>query len=183
MNAALLLTAEQQHLTRLGDRLWLAGGLLAVLALGYLLIWRGWRNRGRRQNDVPALHEVPEAVARGAVRARGEGTYVVTTTAGDWLDRIVAHGLGTRSLAHMIVSEAGVLFARVGAPDVFVPLAALRGARLERGMAGKFVEEGGLVVVTWEHGTRQLDTGFRPRAAADRDELLAAVQGLVEVKS
>ncbi|NHC45995.1 hypothetical protein G9H72_12115 [Motilibacter sp. K478] len=157
--------------------------MLAALALGYLLLWRGWRKRGARQSDVPALPQVPEAVARGAVRARGEGTYVVTTTAGDWLDRIVPHGLGVRSLAHMIVSDAGVLFARVGAPDVFVPTAALRGGRLERGMAGKFVEEGGLVVVTWEHGTRQLDTGFRPRAAADRDALLAAVQGLVEVKS
>ena len=75
--------------------------------------------------------------------------------------------------------EHGLLLARTGAPDLFIPAPALRGVRLERGMAGKFVEEGGLVVVTWQHGPGELDTGFRPRAAADRDALVAAVDALV----
>lgn len=177
------LAAKSAPLTRLGDRLLLTGGLLVLLVVCYLLMWRGWRRRGARQRDLPPLPEVPEAVARGPVVARSEGTYVVTTAAGDWLDRIVVHGLGERSLAHLIVTDQGVLFSRVGAPDVFIAADAVLGARLERGMAGKYVEEGGLVVVTWQHGQRQLDTGFRPRAAADRDALVAAVQALVGVTS
>ena len=144
-------------------------------------MWRGWKRRGGRQRDLPALPAVPDPVARGAVLARGEGTYVVTTSAGDWLDRIVVHSLGERSLAHLVVTEQGALFARVGAPDLYIPAHAVLGARLERGMAGKFVEEGGLVVVTWQHGSRRLDTGFRPRAAADRDALVAAVQTVAGV--
>ncbi|RKS77775.1 hypothetical protein CLV35_1473 [Motilibacter peucedani] len=177
------LAAHSAPLTRLGDRLLLTGAILAFLAVAYLLMWRGWKKRGGRQRDVPALPAVPEAVSRGTVRARAEGTYVVTTTAGDWLDRIVVHGLGVRSLAHLVVTDAGVLFSRVGAPDVFIPTATLRGARLERGMAGKFVEEGGLVVVTWQHGQRDLDTGFRPRAAADREAIVDAVRALAGVAS
>ncbi|RZS89399.1 hypothetical protein EV189_1162 [Motilibacter rhizosphaerae] len=174
----LLAAPHSAPTTHLGERLGWTALVLVLLALAYLLMWRGWKARARRQSDVPELAAVPPAVARGPQRARSEGTYVVTTTAGDWLDRIVAHGLGERSLAHLAVHESGVLFSRVGAPDLFVPAAALRGARLERGMAGKFVEEGGLVVVTWQHGDRLLDTGFRPRAAADRDALVAAVESL-----
>ena len=177
---ALLLAAERQSapLTRMPERIALTVGILALLGFAYWLMWRGWKRRGARQADLPPLRAVPPAVARGAQRARAEGTYVVTTTAGDWLDRIVAHGLGERSLAHRSVHDSGLLWSRVGAPDLFVPATAVRGARLERGMAGKFVEEGGLVVVTWQHGERQLDTGFRPRAAADRDELVAAIAAL-----
>jgi hypothetical protein len=54
--------------------------------------------------------------------------------------------------------------------------------RLERGMVGTFVEEGGLVVVTWERGAGTYDTGFRPRSPDDRDGLVAAVAGLTEVR-
>jgi hypothetical protein len=41
------------------------------------------------------------------------------------------------------------------------------------------VEPGGLVVVTWEHGGRRLDTGVRPRRAVDAARLRDAVAGLV----
>ena len=81
------------------------------------------------------------------------------------------------------MSDSGVLFSRVGAPDVYIAAPALRGVRLESGMAGKFVESGGLVVVTWKHGERLMDTGFRPRAADDRDGLVEAVESLVQVSS
>jgi hypothetical protein len=178
-----LLAAERHSapLTHLGPRLLLTAVLLAFLGLCYWGMWHGWRARQRRQADVPELPEVPQDL--GPARAAADGTYVVTTTAGDWLDRIAVHGLGERSEATLSVVADGVLFRRQGAPDVFVPAASLRGVRLERGMAGKFVEEGGLVVVTWQHGEgqrqRELDTGFRPRAGEDREVLVSAVSALV----
>jgi hypothetical protein len=171
-------------LTHLGPRLLLTAAILAFLAVCYWGMWRGWQARQRRQADVPPLPAVPHDP--GPARAVVDGTYVVTTTAGDWLDRIAVHRLGERSAAVLSVHRDGVLFARTGAPDLFIPVRSLRGVRLERGMAGKFVEEGGLVVVTWQplqHGEgqqpRDLDTGFRPRARADRDGLVAAVSALV----
>ncbi len=42
-----------------------------------------------------------------------------------------------------------------------MPLAELRGARHDRGIAGKVVPPHGLLVVTWQHGDLLLDTGFR----------------------
>ncbi|RJK96753.1 hypothetical protein [Vallicoccus soli] len=170
----ILLAAEQQEVTRLPERLAWTGLTLLVVVGIVLLAWRGWRRRAAAQGDVPPLPEAPDDLGDGLVSA--EGTYVVTTTEGDWLDRIVVHGLGVRSAAILTVAERGVLFEREGAPDVWVPAAAMRGVRLERGMAGKFVEEGGLVVITWQHGERSLDSGFRNRRAEDRDAIVAAVQ-------
>ena len=57
-------------------------------------------------------------------------------------------------------------FART--PLVINTAARIRGVRRERGMAGKFVEEGGLLVITWEHGSRTLDTGFRAERVAEQ---------------
>lgn len=163
----------QQQVTDWPARLFWTAVTLALVAGIAALMLRGWRSRAARQGDLPRLPEVPADL--GAELASAEGIYVSTTTEGDWLDRVVVHGLGVRSRCVLTVGEAGVLYARVGAPDVFVPRPAVRGVRLERGMAGKFVEEEGIVVLTWQHGPRSLDTGFRSRRAADRDALVAAV--------
>ncbi|MER6922369.1 hypothetical protein ABT314_25825, partial [Streptomyces spiralis] len=56
------------------------------------------------------------------------------------------------------------------AADFFVPAAALRGARLDKGIAGKVLTEGGLLVVTWAHGDKLIDSGFRSDHAAEHTE-------------
>lgn len=81
----------------------------------------------------------------------------------------------------MRIGRAGVLLVRQGAPDVFVPRAALLGVRLERGMVGKFVEREGLVVLTWSLGEATLDTGLRLRHRADRARVVSAVASVQEV--
>ena len=167
---------ESAPVTDLGERLfWTAVCAVLLVGLGWLMR-RGWRRRVARQADVPPLPPVPPAL--GTPRAAAEVVYVVTTTAGDWLDRIAARGLGVRSRAALEVHPGGVLLERDGAPALWIPAQRIRGARLDRGMAGKFTEEGGLVVVTWTHGDRVLDTGLR---ALDRDrhaDLLAAILGV-----
>jgi len=109
-----------------------------------------------------------------------EGMYVSSTRAGDWLDRVVAHGLGTRTQAQVSVHAEGVLVRRAGAPDVWAPAADLVGVRRERGAAGKFVGEDGLVVVYWTLGGAGLDTALRTRFDRDRDALEQAVRALCQ---
>jgi hypothetical protein len=150
--------------------------LLLVPAL-WGLMWWGWRSRGRRQDDVPALPAAPEPLPP-SLFGPVEGVYVSSTRAGDWLDRVVAHGLGTRTEAQVSVHAEGVHVRRTGAPDVWVPVADLDGVRRERGAAGKFVGEQGLVVLTWTLGTARLDTALRPRYDRDRDGLEQAVRQL-----
>ena len=157
---------------------WLAplGLTVAIVAVILALMGLGWRNRLRRQSGVAAPPEVP--ADPGPVLYSTEGQYVATTTAGDWLDRIAVHGLGVRSEAVASVHPDGVLLARRGARDVYVPRSALTGVRLESGMTGKFVEKDGLVVLTWRLNGEGVDTGFRTRHAGDKTQLLAAVAAL-----
>ncbi|WUJ70720.1 hypothetical protein OG809_37185 [Kribbella soli] len=154
-------------------------GTLLVLAAGYFGMYRGWRNRQSRQADLAPLPAVPPAV--GAAKVRGtEGVYVATTSAGDWMDRIAVHELGVRSIADLAVSEAGLIFHRQGATDVFIPADHLTGVRTDRGIAGKVTaEKSGLVVVTWTHDGRELDTGFRPRRKADTAALTESIATLI----
>jgi len=150
-------------------------GTLLVIGGGWFGMYRGWRNRQSRQADLAPLPAVPEGKVKGV-----EGVYVATTTAGDWMDRIAVHELGVRSTADLAVSEAGLIFHRQGASDVFIPADRLTGVRTDRGIAGKVTAEAsGLVVVTWTHDGRELDTGFRPRRKADSAGLTESISTLI----
>ncbi|MFF2031449.1 hypothetical protein [Arthrobacter sp. NPDC058192] len=150
---------------------------LVLIGAALTLIAVGWRNRLRRQNDVEPLPEVPAGL--GAALASADGQYVASTTAGDWLDRIAVHQLGIRTNAELSVHPDGVLFDRAGAGPVYIPAGQLTGVRQESGMAGKFVEKDGLLVLSWMLGSRELDTGFRTRRADDKTILFNALQNLI----
>lgn len=157
--------------------------LVGVLLL--LVVLTGRRRLAARTRDtVPVPPPVPEHL--GDLRLGPlDATYVSSTLAGDWLARVGAHHLGDRSTARVSVHEAGLLVERGGAPDVFVPVAALRGVGLAPGMAGKYVGADGLVVVTWEDPEADgvaavtLDTGLRTRLAPDRSRLVDALRHLM----
>ena len=146
---------------------WLVG-LALFIALVYWLMREGWKWRGTLQGDIPALPTAPDVT--GPVKLSMSGRYHGSTTAGQWLDRIVAHGLGTRSRAELTLTDEGLEVERPGATDFFVPTAALRGARLDKGIAGKVLTEGGLLVVTWAHGDKMIDSGFRSDRSAEHTE-------------
>lgn len=153
----------------------------AALVLGiFALMAAGWRNRKRTQAAFPELPEVPElAEAKFAV----QGQYVSTTKAGDWLDRIAVHGLGVRSGAQLAIFAEGVLIERAGGRSLFLARDRIDEVRTEGGMAGKFVEKDGLVVLTWRLGEELLDTGFRTRKAEERSPLLAALEELTRTNT
>ncbi|GGR80305.1 hypothetical protein GCM10010269_19410 [Streptomyces humidus] len=159
-------------------------GLGLFVALVYWLMREGWKWRGTLQGDLPALPAAPSepGEARPTVLTvlSTSGRYHGSTTAGQWLDRIVAHGLGTRSRVELTLTDAGLDVVRPGASDFFVPAAALRGARLDKGIAGKVLTEGGLLVVTWAHGDRLLDSGFRSDHAAEHGQWVDAINSMID---
>ncbi|WP_298457731.1 hypothetical protein [uncultured Cellulomonas sp.] len=177
---------------------------VTILALlGASALWgmrAGWRHRAERTGAVvPSLPAVPAdddpALGR-ALTAPIEATYVSSTVAGDWLERVVAHDLGVRSGAVVQVFTGGVRVRRHGAADLWVPAGALLAAGTAPGMAGKYVGGDGLVVLTWQPPSSgatadapsdatadrapaaRLDTGLRPRRAEDRAALLRAARDL-----
>ncbi|WEB43692.1 hypothetical protein MOV08_33400 [Streptomyces yunnanensis] len=151
-------------------------GLLVFVVFVYWLMRQGWKWRGTLQGDLPELPTAPDDAAEP--RLTLSGRYHGSTTAGQWLDRIVARDLGTRSKAELTLTEQGLDVVRPGATDFFVPAAALRGARLEAGIAGKVLPEGGLLVVTWEHGGKQIDSGFRSDRAGEHPAWVEAINQL-----
>lgn len=158
------------------DRIGWIVGLALLVGLVYWLMRQGWQWRRTLQGGLPELPQAPEGdAAPGGPLLALSGRYHGSTTAGQWLDRVVAHGLGVRSLAELTLTEQGLEVDRTGAPGFFVPAAALRGARLDKGIAGKVLTEGGLLVITWEHGGTLIDSGFRADRAAGHPAWVAEI--------
>lgn len=180
MTSLIALAAEAEkksaEVTDWGSRIAWVIGLALFVALVYWLMRQGWKWRGTLQSDLPALPESPERP--GAAKLSMSGRYHGSTTAGQWLDRIVAQGLGTRSRAELTLTEQGLDVVRPGADDFFIPLDRLREARLDKGIAGKVLAEGGLLVVTWEHGDKQIDSGFRSDRAAEHTAWVDAINSM-----
>ncbi|WP_245240469.1 hypothetical protein [Streptomyces spiramenti] len=176
MNAAVAaptrLAVERPEINWPGYISWTIGMILVVVLL-YWLMRRAWQRRGEAQGDLPPLPQVPAAT--GVVHLAATGRYHGSTTAGQWLDRIIARGLGTRSRADLSLTDEGLLVDRPGASSFFVPTARLHGARLDKAIAGKVLTEGGLLVITWEHGGRQLDSGFRFDQAGEHPAWVEAI--------
>ena len=89
--------------------------LFALLGLAYLGMWRGWRRRGGR-HDLPPLVEAPADLPAADLQA--DARYFGSTVSGDWLDRVVARGLGTRSGCRLSLSAEAL--------DVIRPAGAFR---------------------------------------------------------
>nr|WP_203601658.1 hypothetical protein [Streptomyces sp. SID9727] len=175
-----LLAAEQKsaEVTDWSARISWVIGLVVLVVFVYWLMRQGWKWRGSLQSDLPAPATAPEGSADGEKLLTLCGRYHASTTAGQWLDRIVAHGLGTRSRVELTLTADGLDVVRPGASDFFVPAADLRGARTERALAGKVLPEGGLLVITWALGDRLIDSGFRSDHSAEHPAWVDAVNHL-----
>ncbi|MGW7279017.1 PH-like domain-containing protein [Streptomyces sp. NPDC054844] len=197
MTPVILLAAEKEsaEVTDWAARVGWVVGLGLFVALVYWLMREGWKWRSTLQGDLPELPARPSPTTAdgggkpplpgtphgpGPAKLTMSGRYHGSTTAGQWLDRIVAHGLGTRSRVELTLTDAGLDVVRPGANDFFVPVAALREARLDKGIAGKVLTEGGLLVVTWEHGDKMIDSGFRSDHAAEHNEWVETLNDMID---
>ncbi|MEU0676682.1 hypothetical protein ABZ330_28000 [Streptomyces sp. NPDC006172] len=180
MTPVILLAADREsaEVTDWAARAGWVVGLVLFVALVYWLMREGWKWRGTLQGDLPELPAAP--VDPGPARLTMSGRYHGSTTAGQWLDRIVARGLGARSRVELTLTDAGVDVVRPGASDFFIPADALREAVLGKGIAGKVLTEGGLLVVTWAHGGKLIDSGFRSDHAAEHNAWVEAINAMTK---
>lgn len=144
------------------------GGLVVVAAW---LMRRSWNRKAANLSDLPALPAPTGSEPLLAV----EGRYLGSTVAGQWLNRVVAQGLGAPSRALLRVTADGVEVARSGTAEFLIPRQQVSGVRTDRAIAGKAYERDGIVVVTWQHGEHQLDTGFRADSTEEHLRLIAAL--------
>lgn len=171
-----LLLAPARPPSRLGEHLLLTLALVALLAFGYLLMWRGWRRRAARVYDLPPLPELisprPEPLPEPLV-APMPGVYVGSVGEGGWQDRIVGRGLGRRSRGELIVTAAGIDLA-----GMWLPRTALRSVRVGPGLANTVVPGPGMVIVGWDWDGARCESGFRGQASR-YPEISSAVESLL----
>ncbi|MFD0024140.1 hypothetical protein [Streptomyces sp. NPDC058382] len=174
------LAAEQKsaEVTDWSARISWVIGLMVLVAFVYWLMRQGWKWRGSLQSGLSELATTPDGFADGEKLLTLTGRYHASTTAGQWLDRVVAHGLGTRSRVELTLTEQGLDVVRPGATDFFVPAADLREARTDKALAGKVLPEGGLLVITWALGDQLIDSGFRSDHSAEHPAWVEAVNHL-----
>ncbi len=142
--------------------------LAAVLIWAFCvyLMWKGWRRRGRFQQDgVGEPHPMPAKTGRPVVDETS-GLYVGSSLAGNWQARVTAHGLGIRAAAALTGYRDGVLLERQGMDPVWIPRSAIVEVRTDRRLAGKVMTKDGLLVIRWRAaGTGdsvvEIDSGFR----------------------
>lgn len=177
---------QQQPLTALPERLAWTAVLLALVVWLIVATWRSWRRRQAVAEGAFALPPVPDPLS--AVVAEAEGTYLGTTSVGTGVvdfRLFPGHDLAFPAAGRMAVLADGVLFARTGGADVFVPATELRRVSLADGFAGRYVERNGVVVVEWALPARsadgapaELNTGYRVRSAADVGPVVRALQSI-----
>ncbi|MBS9372476.1 PH-like domain-containing protein [Rhodococcus sp. B50] len=144
------------------DRFLLTVGFLALWVVLVLLMWKGWKGRVRRQQDVVGeLPTVPAELGERLVEP-STGLYVGSTLAPSWQDRVAVGDLGHRANAELSRYRSGALLERDGASPIWIPQDSIRAIRTERGLAGKVMSKDGVLVIRWElpSGT-EIDTGFR----------------------
>ncbi|MEU5840599.1 transporter [Rhodococcus sp. NPDC047139] len=144
------------------DRFVLTVGFLALWIVLVLLMWKGWKGRARRQQDVVGeLPTVPAELGERLVEP-STGLYVGSTLAPSWQDRIAVGDLGYRANAELSRYRTGALLERDGASPIWIPQDSIRAIRTERGLAGKVMSKDGVLVIRWQAPSgAEIDTGFR----------------------
>jgi hypothetical protein len=131
---------------------------IAVLATLVSLAVRAWRRRAA-QHEVQ-LGEVARNLS-GLEIFSTDGSYVATTFANDPLNRVMAHGLGARGSANLVVTTDGLLLERAGEQNLAIPKTSILSVGLLHGTIDRVVEPDGLVAITWNLGGTELQTSLR----------------------
>lgn len=144
------------------SRLLLTVAFVLVWALLVFLIFRSWRKRGERQREQVGALPVAPADKGALLLGPDTGLYVGSTLAPSWVNRVAVGDFGARAAGELTAYERGVLLARTGASDIWIPREALDSVRTDRKLAGKVMTNDGLLVLRWTTvAGAQIDTGFR----------------------
>lgn len=138
--------------------------MLLIVPFFSFLAWRSVRRRKAVQEKVLAEPQLADQIT-GA-----ECIYVATVFYENPLDKVWAHGLGTRGNAEIAIQDGRVHIQRTGERSLsFTPIdVQLRSATIDKG-----VERDGLVELSWELEGQPLATLIRFRSPASQANFLS----------
>ena len=126
-----------------------------VLVIAFRVIRSTASKRAAQEQDLPQPLASVGGVDLGPV------LYVATVLSQSPLNRIWAHGLGSRGKANVYLSDQGISIERKGERDFLVPSPDLRGITKESATIDKGVERDGLLAIHWSLGGKQISTHLR----------------------
>ncbi len=150
--------------------------VLFTVAIFALLGWAWWR---RTRRDAGIAAPIGEAPAGAAVVGSHPVLYVATTRHDEPLERLAIRGLGFRSRADLVVTDAGIALDLTGQPRIFLDASRIDSADRATVAIDRVVEKDGLARVSWrtDDGT-VVDSYFRPQEVTAR-VLSDAVAGVI----
>jgi hypothetical protein len=151
----------------------LMGVALVVMLVAVAFV--SWRRKVKQQEQILPIPATPKESKTSGSRC----FYVATTFLDRPLDRVVAHGLGHRGWAEVSITKSGVVIARVGERELFIPTADLSKVSQSTAVIDKAVERNGLISVAWRLGDTELETHLRFVAQTERLAVLDALGNLI----
>ena len=149
------------------ERIALTVTFFAILGLIYFAMYKNWQRKSKRDSAIAA----PERIGNRTPEVQYLGTYVATTFATDWLQRVHAHGLSLPSRAQFIFFEDGIGI-DTAKMDMFIPFEHIKSVGTTHALAGKVYEADGMIAVTWNLGDIEVVTGFRASTTEDHVAIL-----------
>lgn len=141
-------------------------GVVALLAIGvvsvfYLLATGNQKKTAAQADAIGALPPIP-AEPGAVLRGPDTGLYLGSTIAPSWQNRVTVGDIGDRASSVLTEFETGILIARQGAGDIWIPRESITAVRTERGIAGKVMTADGVLAIRWvlPSGT-EIDSGLR----------------------
>ncbi|AFR48892.1 PH-like domain-containing protein [Gordonia sp. KTR9] len=141
-------------------------GVVALLAIGvvsvFYLLATGNQKKTAAQADAIGALPVTPADPGAVLRGPDTGLYLGSTMAPSWQNRVTVGDLGDRASSVLTEFETGILIARQGASDIWIPRESITAVRTERGIAGKVMTADGVLAIRWvlPSGT-EIDSGLR----------------------
>ena len=147
----------------------------ALIAFLVIVAFRAWRSRAAQQENVfSAPLEWLEHPSGG--RQWTAVQYVATTVAGEPLNRVTAHGMGSRGFGKVTISIDGLLIERNGERPIGIPAAQVVSAEKATATIDRGVETDGLIQINWTQDGFGLSTFLRARNNEDRKQIFEQLE-------
>lgn len=175
---ALISAADPQSapVTQIGMRSLLTLGMVAFIALAFFGMRRAWLGKAKKFAHLPA----PESEVPASAISLGDSSlarFAGTTSAGNWLDRVVVSGLGTPRAVEVQVFNSGLSVTDGREFSLWIPKESISSVKTGRGIAGDVVEPDGMFIVTWTLGTELLDSGIRIERHSEHERIANLLNG------
>lgn len=162
-------------------RLLLLTIMLVMIGLVLFQLRRRWV---RLEQESEGIYPAPPTTAPAEFIPDVEvvGLFLGSSPVGQWMKKIMAHGLGVRSRATLLWAPRGVAFQRQGELNFFIGAEDILAAGFGRGVAGTVRAKDSVLVIRWKLGEAILDSGFRADTSEGHQALMQ-IQQMIEAQA